>query len=88
MEKGGLTAGYNGKYQPLHLSDLRSRMLKNATSFCEVVRRLSEIQWNLWMGETNGELLFPPHHAGLKALRGKQQRKENLRGIPVSCLCA
>ena len=77
MEEEDITAGDTG-----------NAMLKSTTTFHEVLRRLSEIQWNLWTRETNGEVLFPPRRGGLKALRGKQQRKENLRGIPISCLCA
>lgn len=46
------------------------------------------IMWNpSLIGETNGVALFPPCLGGPQE-RGKQQRKENLRGIPISCLCA
>lgn len=31
---------------------------------------------------------FPPWWGASKVMKGKQQRKENLRGIPISCLHA
>lgn len=67
---------------------LQAECLKILPRFVKQIVRLSEIQWNLWMKGDKWWSAFPTSLWGLKALRGKQQRKENLRGIPISCLYA